>query len=251
MIAAWRNRRALQRCNTVGFGVRIDGPIHIENRGRISLGDSVVIASVPVPSHLVTGPQGLLRIGRGVALGHGASIACHKSVTIGDHVSIGPFVMLLDTDFHEAGRHEASGTTAPIEIGAGARLGARVTVLRGSSIGAGATVAAGSVVKGVVPPLSHVSGNPARVAMQDGRPSAIRPIDLDSVIDVVAFTFGLRERPDPRASRLSMPQWDSLGMLNLLLSLEQAFGVPLSSAALLAVDTVADLVPVLEREVVA
>lgn len=246
MITEWRNRRALRRCTVVGRGVRVNGSMHVENRGRISIADNVVIASAPVSSHLVTGPRGQLTIGRGVVLGHGAAIACHEAVTIGDGACIGPFVMLMDTDFHEAGRHDAAGATAPIEIGAGAHLGARVTVLRGSSIGAGARVAAGSVVKGEVPPGAHVSGNPARAAVRSGRSDPIRHIDLDSVIDVLVFTFGLRERPSPSLSRQSLPQWDSLGTLNLLLSLEQAFGVSLSSSALLGVETVGDLVPLLE-----
>ena len=238
-------RAQLAACTAVGSGVVLEGALHIENLGRISIGDNVLLRSTPATSHLVTGPQGDLRIGRGVQVGHGAAIACHESITIGDDARIGPYAMILDTDFHEAGKHDSAGSTGAISIGAGARLGARVTVLRGSSIGAGAIVEAGSVVKGDVPAGARVAGNPARPAgsQEIGQP---RAVDIEAVLDVVAHTFGLPTRPAPDTPRNAIAAWDSLGMLNLLLSLEQAFGVSLQAEALSDVTSVRDLVPVLE-----
>lgn len=226
--------------------MRVEGDLHVQNLGRITLADSVHLRSTPAMSHLVTGPVGNLSIGRGVFIGHGAAIASHETIVIGDGARIGPFVMLMDTDFHEAGKHDSAGSTGAIRIGANARLGARVTVLRGSTIGDGAIVAAGSVVKGDVPAGAHVAGNPARPAGQGTAAAGGREIDLDAVRDVVAYTFGLSQAPAADATRDDVPQWDSLGMLNLLLSLEHAFDVSLGNEAMSRVRTVADLLPMIE-----
>jgi maltose O-acetyltransferase len=56
--------------------------------------------------------------------------------------------------------------SAPITIGDGAWLGARSTILPGVTIGAGAVVAAGSVVIGDVAPDVVVAGVPAVVRRQ-------------------------------------------------------------------------------------
>ncbi len=86
-------------------------------------------------------------------------------VRIGDAVRIGHDVILLTISHAigskhlRAGKSEASG----IEIGAGAWLASRVTVLPGVQIGAGAVVAAGAVVTRDVPENTLVAGVPARV----------------------------------------------------------------------------------------
>lgn len=250
MSAAWFNasaERQLRECNSIGQGIRIDGTLYVQNLGNIVVADRVHVRSTPAQSHLVTGPNGDLRIGAGAFIGHGAAIASHQSIEIGERAQIGPFVMLLDTDFHEAGKHDSAGGTGAIRIGAGARLGARVTVLRGSSIGAGAVVAAGSVVKGDIPPGAYVAGNPARAVGERDAHAGDRAIDLDSVRAVVRRTFGLDALPDSDTSRDDLPQWDSLGTLNLLLSLEEAFGVSISNEAMARIHTVAELSPMLER----
>ncbi|MCC7053601.1 MAG: acyltransferase [Gemmatimonadaceae bacterium] len=237
----------LARCTSVGTGIRIEGRLHVENLGRIAVGDNVVLRSTPAMSHLVTGPHGDLRIGRGVQVGHGAAIACHESIVIGDAARIGPFAMILDTDFHEAGRHDSAGSTGAILIGAGARLGARVTVLRGSTIGDGAIIEPGSVVKGEVPAGARVAGNPARpVAAHGAAVGPRREIGMEAVLDVVTHTFGLAARPGADTPRDGVAAWDSLGMLNLLLSLEQVFGVSVSAEALSRVTVVGELLPLVE-----
>lgn len=236
-------RAHLAGCSSVGTGVTVEGSLVVQNLGRIAVGDGVVLRSTPATSHLVTGPGGDLRIARRVQIGHGAAIACHESITIGDDVRIGPFAMILDTDFHEAGKHDSAGSTGAIVIGAGARLGARVTVLRGSTIGAGAIVEPGSVVKGEVAPGARVAGNPARVA---GAVRETRVLGDDAVLDVIAHTFGLAQRPAVTDAREAIAAWDSLGMLNLMLSLEQSFGISLSAEAMAGVRTVGDVLPLVE-----
>jgi len=84
---------------------------------------------------------------------------------IGSRVRIGHDVSLLTVD-HRVGPEEMrSGDRkfGAIEIGDGAWLASRVVVLPGVSIGAGAIVAAASVVTRDVPPNTLAAGVPARV----------------------------------------------------------------------------------------
>ncbi len=86
-------------------------------------------------------------------------------ITIGDGVSIGPGVTFL-TVGHRIGpsaRRAGAFDIRPITVGAGAWIGANVTILPGVRIGAGAIVAAGAVVTQDVPPDTLVAGIPARV----------------------------------------------------------------------------------------
>ena len=76
------------------------------------------------------------------------------------------------TNTHKLGTAEQRATDLiahPIAIGDGAWLGARCTVLPGVTVGAGAVVAAGSVVTKDVPPNALAAGVPAVVKrMMDG-----------------------------------------------------------------------------------
>ena len=97
------------------------------------------------------------------------------SIRIGDRVRIGHDVCLLTVD-HAVGTDElrcGPRKGGPIEIGDGAWLASRVVVLPGIKIGAGAVVAAGSVVTHDVPANTVVAGSPARTIRMlrpDGQP---------------------------------------------------------------------------------
>jgi acetyltransferase-like isoleucine patch superfamily enzyme/acyl carrier protein len=239
---------ARRRIDQIGRGARFIGTPHVENLGRIEIGDDLVIHSRPVVSHLVTGPDGILQIGRSVTIEHGAAITSHLGIRIGDGTHVGPYAMIMDTDFHEAGDHAARPEPQPIEFGARVRLGARVTILRGALIGAGASVASGSVVSGVVPAGSHVAGVPARqvrstnassTSLRDGG-NTQRDIALHTR-ELVRRVFGLKSEPEPQDGPHTIGSWDSLGTLNLLLSLEDSFGVRIDERDMLRVRHVADV----------
>jgi acetyltransferase-like isoleucine patch superfamily enzyme len=173
-------RRWLRSCDHTGRNLVLDGKPTIGNSGRMSVGDRFHLASLPVGSHMVSGPDGVLEIGDDVSIAHGAAIAAYKRVRIGNATRIGPFVIIMDTDFHVVGdqaqRHDKA---APIMIGSGVRIGSRVTILRGSVIHDGASIVAGSVVTGVVPSGARVGGVPAAVL-----PSAALPQEGDSSASV-------------------------------------------------------------------
>jgi acetyltransferase-like isoleucine patch superfamily enzyme len=125
------------------------------------IGREVVIGGPAAPSHLVTGEEGVLRIGDGVRIGHGAAISSQALVEIGDGAQLGAFVIVMDSDFHVPGS-DAVPIPQPVVIGPGAVIGHRVTVMPGARIGDGARIIAGSVVAGVVPEGATARGFPAR-----------------------------------------------------------------------------------------
>ena len=98
----------------------------------------------------------------------GATVCAQTLVRIGNGVMIGAGASIVDTDFHplavsQRRQHPTEGRSAPIEIEDECFIGMRAIVLKGSHIGRGAVVGAGSVVVGSVPEGVVVAGNPARV----------------------------------------------------------------------------------------
>jgi maltose O-acetyltransferase len=127
------------------------------------------------PSSLVQGPLRVtgsgnpcreLSIGTFTLISGALHVDIGAPIRIGNRVRIGHDVSLLTVD-HEVGSEEMrSGVRryGAIEIGDGAWLASRVVVLPGVRIGAGAVVAAGSVVTRDVADNTLVAGVPARLA---------------------------------------------------------------------------------------
>jgi acetyltransferase-like isoleucine patch superfamily enzyme len=155
----------LRACDRVGANTRVFWRPNIENRGRIVLGARVRLNSHWAPIELVSGPHGVIDIGDGVYINYGSMISAHQRVRIGSNVMIGNYCIVADTETPGIGDPPGrpSIEPRPVEIGDGAWLAARVTVLPGARIGAGAVVAAGSIVAGDIPQGSVAGGIPARV----------------------------------------------------------------------------------------
>lgn len=155
----------LRECDQVGPNTRTFWRPNIENKGRILLGAHVRLNSNWAPIELATGPLGVIDIGDGVYINYGSIISAHQSVRIGSNAMIGNYCIVADTEIPGIGCPPGgpSMNSRPVEIGDGAWLAARVTVLPGARIGAGAVIAAGSVVAGDIPPGSVAGGIPARV----------------------------------------------------------------------------------------
>jgi acetyltransferase-like isoleucine patch superfamily enzyme len=155
----------LRDCDQVGANTRTFWRPNIENRGRIVIGARTRLNSNWAPIELVSGPNGVIDIGEGVFINYGSMISAHLRVWIGSNVMIGNYCIVADTEIPGIG--EPPGGPAidprPVEIGDGAWLAARVTVLPGTRIGAGAVIAAGSVVAGDIPPGTLAGGIPARI----------------------------------------------------------------------------------------
>jgi acetyltransferase-like isoleucine patch superfamily enzyme len=138
--------------------------IHIGERTLI--GPHVTLSAGMAPGQrMVTNP--VVRIGDRCMIGRGSHIVGHLSVEIGDDVWTGPYVYVTDQNHVYTDVDTPIGRQWPVEstvrVGSGSWLGSGVAVLPGASIGAHVVVAAGSVVRGVVPDRCVVAGSPARV----------------------------------------------------------------------------------------
>jgi len=152
----------LRGADAVGSHARTLGRPRIHNLGTLRLGSHVLLRSVNVPVELCTGPGGTLRIGDGVRLNYGISIGAEGEITIGDRVRIGPYVMIVDTDFHDPYQRSLRPAPERVAIEDDVWIGAKASVLKGVRIGRGSIVGVGAVVTEDVPPFSIVAGVPAK-----------------------------------------------------------------------------------------
>ena len=68
----------------------------------------------------------------------------------------------------------------------------------------------------------------------------------NTLVSVLSDVFGLREdRIVPELSRDEVESWDSLKQMDLVLSLEQEFGVTLEIQDIVKMDSVANIIEVL------
>lgn len=164
----------LSACDSVGPKTRVFFRPHIQNAGRIVIGSGVRLNSNWAPLELVTGPGGTIEVGDGVYINYGTLISAERHVRIGANVMVGNYSLISDTEIPTiaAPRRSPSGEARPVEIGDGAWLAARVTVLPGARIGAGAVIAAGSVVAGDIPAGAVAGGIPARVLRTEATASS-------------------------------------------------------------------------------
>ena len=155
-------RVRLRAADVVGPHARTLGKPRIDNLGRIEIGSHVLVRSVIVPVELATGPQGIMRLGNGVHLNYGVSVHAEHAVTIGDRVRVGPYAMIVDTDFHDHYARSRRGEGRAVVIEDDVWIGAKASILKGVRIGRGAIVGTGAVVTRSVPAFSVVAGVPAR-----------------------------------------------------------------------------------------
>jgi len=164
----------LRSVDRVGRGVRTIRRPRIENFGYMELGDGVVLRSVLLPLELATGVNGKLSIGVGSFINYGASIGAAGEILIGARVNIGPFVMIIDTTFHDIYDRSRVPPPSKVVIQDDVFLGAKCSVMPGVTIGEGAIVATGAVVTRDVPEFTMVAGVPARVVRELDRTKFVR-----------------------------------------------------------------------------
>ena len=100
----------------------------------------------------------------------GAVICAASSIVIGKRVLIGTNTMITDSDHHAVRiqpvserRYSARRFDAarPVRIEDDVFIGANCIILKGSFLGRGAVLGAGSVLAGRIPPYTIAAGNPA------------------------------------------------------------------------------------------
>ncbi|HZK54103.1 MAG TPA: acyltransferase [Desulfosporosinus sp.] len=107
-------------------------------------------------------------IGNNVGIS-GATIYARKGITIGNNTLIGGNVKIIDNDFHpieiETRNQDIKEKirTRIIIIGKNCFIGCNSIILKGTSLGDGVVVGAGSVVSGQFPDNVVIAGNPAKI----------------------------------------------------------------------------------------
>jgi len=146
------------------------GAIYNEHHIHIGAGTLVgpntcLTAGMAPGQEMPTDP--VVRIGNRCVIGRGSHIVGHWSIEIGDDIQTGPYVYITDQNHTYEDPAEPIGrqwpTEAAVRIGSGSWLGANVVILPGAQIGEHVVVAAGAVVRGVVPDRCVVAGVPAKV----------------------------------------------------------------------------------------
>lgn len=164
-----------QKVTSCGQRTALLGPIDMRSaQSSIFVGDDCLIEGTLVTEK----HDSVIRIGNNTFIGGGTLLDCASLIEIGDDVLISYGGILADSDNHSTNLSLRRGDLArwrsgnydwthapikPIRIENGAWLGARVIILKGVTIGEGAIVGAGSVVRSNVPPFTIVAGNPAEI----------------------------------------------------------------------------------------
>ncbi len=141
---------------------------------RVIIGDDCMIGCA---INLET-DNAVLEIGNNVFIGGGSKIQVTSTITIESDILISTDCMIQDSDNHHVdfnirkkdlaewrrGYHDwTTHPSVPIKICHGAWIGARVIILKGTTIGEKAIVGAGSVVTKDVAPYTIAAGNPAKM----------------------------------------------------------------------------------------
>jgi maltose O-acetyltransferase len=150
---------------------RFNQPVLMIGRGKIRLGQCY-LGVWPSPYYLngyihieARNPESEIMIGNGVWINNNAVIIAEQCrIEVGDDTLIGPEFMVIDSDFHDLDpvkRLTGNPRYSSVSIGKNVFIGARVTILKGVTIGDNSVVAAGSVVQKDIPQNVIAGGVPA------------------------------------------------------------------------------------------
>lgn len=152
----------LRQVDEVGPGVRTLGRPRIHNLGRVVIGAGTLLRSVNVPVELACEEGAELLIGSEVRLNYGVSIGVRGRVEIGDRVRLGPYVMVIDSEYHDLHDRSLRPAPQPVKICDDAWIGAKASVLPGVTVGRASVVGTAAVVTRDVPDFTIVAGVPAK-----------------------------------------------------------------------------------------
>lgn len=145
-----------------GCKIHADASVDASRSAGVRFGDKVTLNRFAY----VQGGAGGVRLGNGVEVNNFSIVNGTGGVDIGDDTLVGPGVRIISYQH----RHAANATirsqpvdARPIRIGRDCWLGANSIIMAGVTIGDGAVVAAGAVVRADVPPYAIVAGVPASV----------------------------------------------------------------------------------------
>ncbi|MFH1870965.1 MAG: acyltransferase [Pseudomonadota bacterium] len=145
-----------------GCKIHADASVDASRSPGVQLGDKVTLNRYAY----VQGGNGGVRLGDRVEINNHSIVNGTGGVDIGADTLVGPGVRIISYQ-----HRYARGATIrsqpvlalPIRIGRDVWLGANAIILAGVTIGDGAVVAAGAVVREDVPPYAVVAGVPATI----------------------------------------------------------------------------------------
>ena len=167
------NLRSKLRCQliqlkypcTIGSDVKIGRNVQfsVTDGGSVIIGDGTLIKD----NCVIVAKRGSLVIGKNSFIGWGTIICSNQEIEIGDDCLIAEFVTIRDqnhgTSLASGPFHKQPMTISPVEIGDNVWIGAKASVLAGSSIASNSIVAAHCVVNTNVASQTIVGGIPASV----------------------------------------------------------------------------------------
>jgi len=148
----------------------------VKQKGKIVIGDQLVINSGNVFNSIGRNQRSLLFVGEGAELRIGnnvgmssVAIVCQKKISIGNNIRIGGNTVIYDTDFHALNAGERTAIPEitkgikrrEVSIGDNVFIGGHSIILKGTTIGVNSIIGAGSVVSGTIPENEIWAGNPA------------------------------------------------------------------------------------------
>lgn len=128
--------------------------VSVRNNGEIKIARHCLIEKCTLAA--VNG--GIISVKQGTSLGMNDIIISHEKISIGENCSLAPNICIYDHDFDANGKTKGF-KTGEVNIGNNVWIGAGVIILRNTSIGDNCVIGAGTVIKGVVPSNSIVTGN--------------------------------------------------------------------------------------------
>lgn len=171
--------KILMKLQKIKYGkeLKLKGTPIIINKGVLELGNNVTIKSSFL-SNLIGLYQrtiicartknAKINIGNNVGMS-GVTIYAREKINIGDNTLIGANVKIMDNDFHPLDVEDRLNDikekikTRPVIIGKNCFIGCNVIILKGTILGDGCVVGAGSVVSGIFDNNSVIAGNPGKI----------------------------------------------------------------------------------------
>jgi len=157
----WRNKQIIGSC---GEGVFFEDNIHLMRFPKnISLADHIVVKAGArlCPCN----EKATISIGKNTTIGYHTFFFASEKIEIGQDCMIAPFVYIVDSD-HSIDKgspmNSQPNITAPIKIGNDVWIGTGAKILKGVTVGNGAVIAAGALVKDDVADYEIVGGIPAK-----------------------------------------------------------------------------------------
>lgn len=139
--------------------------VHVFEKGQITCKGRII-----VDDHVMLFAKGKIKIGKQFGINRYSRIVAHEAIEIGDRVTIGQMVSILDHDHAYAIQQDQltldGYTTAPIRIGNNIWIGDKCTILKGVTIGDNVVIGANTLVHKDVPAGVVIGGVPFKILKQ-------------------------------------------------------------------------------------